>query len=323
MKKNVYLILILLTSLSNLFAQLPSVNKAKAIKMKERILIVAFEEEDPAVIKKQALAGADLKRYKDQIEGRNFALKTAFESFWKFNSSIQYMPYSKALGLSTKEKNKYVIARYSEPVDPKFEIKKTKNGVQIGWLKENNAFTYNSLTRQTHAVNKPLKLSFEMPKEAMFMYLPNFFPAKSDLVYAVKTIQFICNFMLESEKNNVGMLKNKKLDVKNIELKEMTLYVDKGDCNPPMTEIQVKKLYPYELKTVFFNNIEEAWMGNDAKIAIMVPFIYEKGKDKDVEKVRANAIVNSATGKIYCVDCLKFKFGEYEDPINERTFDEH
>ena len=43
MKKNVYLILILLTSLSNLFAQLPSVNKAKAIKMKERILIVAFD----------------------------------------------------------------------------------------------------------------------------------------------------------------------------------------------------------------------------------------------------------------------------------------
>lgn len=322
MKKWSALFVFLFFCLGSLYAQLPSVNKAKAQKIKDKTLIVAFEEEDNVVIKKQELIGVDLKRYTDQIEGRNYALKNGFENFWKFNTSILYMPYSKALELSAKEKNKYIIVRFSSSVDPKFSIKKTKNGAQIGWLKDDSTFTYNSFTRQTHAVNKPLKLTFETPKEVAYMYLPNFYPAKSDVVYAVKTIQFIFNYMLESEKHNIGMLKNKKLDDKNAELKDMTLFVDKADCNPPMTEIQVQKLYPYNLKTVFFNNIEDAWNGNDAKVAILVPFMYEKGKDKEKQKIRANIIVNSATGKIYCIDCIKFKFGEFETPVEVREFNE-
>lgn len=322
MKKRSTIFVFLFFCLTSLFAQLPSVNKAKAQKIKDKILIVAFEEEDNILIKKQEITGADLKRYTDQIEGRNYALKNVFQKFWIFNTSILYMPYSKAIELVAKEKNKYIIARFSNPVNPKFSIKKTKNGVQIGWSKENDSFTYNPYTRQTHAVNSPLKLVFESPKELAYIDLPNFYPAQGDVVYAVKTIQFIFNYMLESEKHNIGMLKNKKLDEKNAELKEMTLYIDKGDCNPPMTEIQVQKLYPYNLKAVFFNNIEDAWNSNDAKIAILVPFIYEKGKDKEKQKVRANIIVNSASGKIYCIDCIKFKFGEFETPIEYREFNE-
>lgn len=307
MKRYIYLLLALFFA-NHLLAQFSLTSKKDAQKIKNSILLVTLDEEDSEIGSKLAGKPDKLEHYRTQVEGRNKALKNAIDKYWTFSSKVEYVTGAKAKEMMKVDKEKYVLIGFGQYIDyEKFKTGVGKDGSPAGWINPpsgtrpigapSTGYYYNRSTKYSETANTITTLTVTDPGNLIKVYLPNVYPSESDAVYGIQQIQYILNYILADEKN--GMMKFPGQIKKNaVELKNLTLLLDKEDLDPKLTEDAIKKAYPFQFKIVSQEEIDKAILSKDSSVAYVQITDMPTGKGN----VSAHFVSNPYDGKLYCYE---------------------
>lgn len=315
--------LIFLLICSNTFAQ--NVSSKEAKEFKTRSLIVGLEEMNPKKIKK--LKPKELEYCKSQIEGNNYALKTAVEKYWKFNSTVEFLPLSEAKKLLKNKANEYALLSFLKYKD----YEHFRSGA--GWSKGPNnyttstqwspALTYNSGTHYTTAANEIMTINIDMPSTIFSVNLPNLYVSLPDAVYGIKQMEYVFNRLIENDKLNFrDILKEGSGNT----LKDKTLLLCKNDLDKKLDEEEIKNIYPYKYKIVTIEEIDKAIIDQDNECVIVQIVSVKGGKGN----VSIHYLSDTSTGRIvgYVVPTIALrvkgtKLITYNEKIKEKHLKEY
>lgn len=318
MKPSLLTFLIFLLICSHTFAQIVSNKEAK--EFKTRNLIVGLEEMNPKKIKK--LKPKELEYYKSQIEGNNYALKTAVEKYWKFNSTVEFMPLSEAKKLLKNKANEYALLSFLKYTD--YEHYTTGAGWSTVPNKYNTstqwapALQYNSGTRHTTAANEIMSINIDMPSTIFSVSLPNLYVSLPDAVYGIKQMEYVFNRLTENDKLSYrDILK----ECNGNTLKNKTLLLCKDDLDKKLDEQEIKNIYPYKYKIVPIEEIDKAIIDQDNECVIVQIVSVKGGKGN----VNIHYLSDTSTGRIvgYVVPTIalglkRTKLITYNEKIKEK-----
>ena len=296
----------------------------EAREIKKRTLIVGLEELDAKMAKK--LDGSLFEYTKTQIEGINYALKTAVEKYWNYNSKIIYMPLSEATALVKKKPDDYAILQLYKYTDY-WNLR-----VGNGWEKDvsntrvNNSpafYKYNPGTRYTEAANEIVFLSIYMPSRICAINLPNLYVSLSDAVYGVMQMQYILNRLNDEEKSSAFKVVQ---ECNGKYLKEKTLLFCKDDLEKKLTESKIREIYPFNFKIVTSDEIDSAILKKDDK-SVIVQIVSSSGGKGNVS---IHFLGDTQTGLIvgYVAPSVAFGAGrtsliKYNEKINEKQLKDY
>ena len=305
--KKIIILFAMALMLNNLNAQFSLTSPKDAQKIKDATLVVAMEEEDAKTVKKlQKKDRRKLKHYKDQIKGRNKALKDAIEISWTFSENIKYLPMSEAEDLVKSNKDKYVLLKFGEYID--YERYKTglgRNGQPAGWSADRNGnMTYNVSTRYSVLANVITTLEIGDPKSMIKVYLPTVYPSISDAVFGLEQMQYILNYLISSPDHKITKI-HKQIKENSLELKDLTLLVDKMEVKKGLTEEEIKEVYHYKFEIVDAEVIDNAILNKDPKYAYVSVVDVPGGKGN----VSSHVIMGTGTGVLYRYLMPKVAFG--------------
>jgi hypothetical protein len=301
MKKKTTLFLFFLFLINLSQAQFSNTKHAEALKIKNSILLVSLEEEDGKFVtklKKKKKRQAELKSYLDNIAGRNEAIKNAFENYWTFSDKVEFHPRSVVEKLMKENKGKYVDAMMSEFKEyEKFKTHIGLDGRKAGWRSTpSGLMEYNPSTKYSVTANIITTLKIGNPKEMITMYLPNALPSKADLVYGVQQMQFILNYLVESEDHKMSKIK-KHIQTLAPKLKDKILLIDRKLTHKKMTNKTIKSIYPFEFELVEGKVLDEAIENKDERYAYVQIVDTPGGKGN----VSVHFVMGADDGEIYCI----------------------
>jgi len=244
--RKISLLIILGCTFNVVNAQFSLTSKSDVEKIKNSILLVMLEEEDPKTLQKLAKKSEEkLNHYKQQIAGRNLVLKNAVEKYWNFSEKVEFKSKDEATKLMKLNKEKYVIIYFGKYLD--YERHKTGvgiNGKPAGW--NTNTMTYNTSTKYSSLANEITTLEIIDSKSLIRIYLPNVYPSKADAIYGIQELQYILRYLSSSPENKITKFM-KHIESNAPELKELTLLVDKNEVDTKLNEDEIKELYPYSI----------------------------------------------------------------------------
>jgi hypothetical protein len=265
--------------------------------IKQNALLVALEEEDPATIKALSKNKEQLAWYKDQVAGKNEAIRYAVDNFWTFSQSKEFVPYKKALTLM--KSGKYVMLQFGTITIREMQGTGTGSlGGPVGWRKDNQGnLSYNPQTKKIVPIDNVTTLQIVVPKKdygAIITNMPSDIPSKADAVYGIQQLQYVLNFVDSGKKIKEI---EKQYSINHAELKDKVLLFDKDDLDDEVNEQLIKKYYSYPFEITSLEKINEAILSKDKRYAYVQLVPLEGGK-----KVVNNHYVCSAEdGKIYAV----------------------
>lgn len=316
MKSSLLTFLIFLLICCNTFAQNTTSKEAK--EFQKRTLIVGLEEMNPKHIKK--LKGSELEYYKNQIEGNNYALKTAVEKYWKFNLAVKFLPRSEAIKLLKNKPKEYALLRFTKYTDY------VHHSVGAGWSQVTSNYgnsaqfaphlKYNSGTRYTSAANEIMCLDIDMPSTIYSVSLPNLYVSLSDAVYGIKQIEYIFKRLIEDDKLRFGVILR---ECNGNILKNKTLLLCKDDLGKELDEEKIKNIYPYKFKIVTIDEIDKAIIDQEID-CVIVQIVNTKNSNGTVNM---HYLSDTSTGRIvgYVVPTVAFNLMDlfsYNQRIKEK-----
>jgi len=318
MQSSLFTFLIFLLICCNTSAQNTSSKEAK--EFQKRTLIVGLEEINPKKIKQ--LKGSKLEYYKTQIQGNNYALKTAVEKYWKFNPAVKFLPLSEAKKLLKNKPKEYALLSFSKYTDY------AHHTAGAGWSQASSNYhtssqfppdlRYNSGTRYTVAANEIMCLNIDMPSTIYAINLPNLYVSLSDAVYGVKQIDYIFNRLIEDDNLRFGLiLKECNGNI----LKNKTLLLCNDDLDKELDEEKIKNIYPYKFRIVTIDEIDRAIIDQDSDYVIVQIVSTKGGKGT----VSMHYLADTSTGCIvgYVVPTISFRLMDsklitYNQKIKEK-----
>ncbi|MES2732717.1 MAG: hypothetical protein V4714_13255 [Bacteroidota bacterium] len=308
MKKHLTVILILVC-LSSAKAQFPTITFDQVVALKQKTIIVIVEEEDPDIVLKLSKKNPEkLQTYRDNIFGKNMALRFAIENYWNFTSGMEYKTYEEAFKLYSKDSKQYAFIHFG--VHTEQEMVRTGhsfNGQPAGWSRTGSGTSvYNPSTRRSETSNVISILQIYVPgKEVIRVSLPNMYPSKGDAVYGIQQMQYILRYV-EADKDakayKVLYSEPEKLAPM---LKGKTLLIDKDDLDPKLDEQEIKKAYPFPLKVASYEEIETAIINKEPNYAFVQIVPMDMGKGN----VNIFFISGMEDGKVYVAEFPKVAFG--------------
>lgn len=232
----------MVSGITNLHAQMDnSINgDPAAFKMlQSRTVIVEMKEEDPkmvAYISKNPKSADGLKRYKDFIANNNSMLKKAVDTYWKFNSSIQYKTTTELANIIGKSSD-YVIISF--------------RSVGEGSLEQGNYDTYSIpllwFDRSERNGNEepddyvylpPNSISDEAARPEEWRYV------QSDYDFAVIQLQAHINYMISADTKMIYEEYAKIMSQQNCgKMKDNTLILDKDQLDNNADDRSIETLY--------------------------------------------------------------------------------
>ncbi|WP_075603091.1 hypothetical protein [Saccharicrinis aurantiacus] len=299
MKKLLLLTIILLLSKST-FSQMCKLKEKEVADIKQSILVVSLEEEKAKTIKKLEKNPDELKYYKSQIAGRNNSLKDAALKYWNLTDSVVVLPVSEVEELQASN-NKIIVLKYGEYLEyTKLSKSYGSDGNTAGWKPDGS---YNKAIKYTALSNVICKLNLSGFGSEIDIYMPNILPSYSDAIYGVKQLQYVINYHDTHPKASYSDFRN-YIAENNVGLKGKTLLLDKKDINKSITESSIKELYPYPVKIVDQDFIDNAIIKESAEYAYVQVVNIPGGKGN----VNFHLLSNPANGEIYCMDMPKVAF---------------
>lgn len=304
MKKSQFILALILIA-SSAYGQFSMTSKKEAMQIKNAVLLVSLEEENPKTANKLTDKPDKLEHYRNQIEGRNHALKNAVEKYWSFSNKVEYTTEARAKELLKTEKGKYVQIGFGQYIDyERFKTGFGADGKPAGWGHTINSsgmkeigMTYNRSTKYSETANMITTLTITDPDNIIKVHLPNVYPSESDAVYGIQQIQYILNYLLADDNNSIMKLPG-QIKKNSSELKNKTLLLDKEDLDGKLTEKEIKEAYPFTFKIVSQEEIDKAILEKDPNVAYVQITETPGGKGN----VSAHFVNNPGDGKIYCYD---------------------
>lgn len=320
--KKISLLIILGYAFNFSNAQFSLTSKSEAVKIKNSILLVVLEEEDPKTLQKLAKKSEDkLNHYKQQIVGRNYALKNAVGNYWTFSDNVEFKSKTEAGELMKSNKGKYVMIHFGKHLD--YESVKTGRGYDgrpAGW--NTTTMTYNMSTKYTALANEISTLEIKDSKSLIKVFLPNIYPSEADLIYGIQQLQYILRYLTASPENKMTNFM-KHIRSNTPQLKNLVLLVDKNEVENKLNVDAIKELYPYSFELVDDEVIDKAVIEKNPKYAYVQIVETPNGKGN----VSSHSIVGAEKGKIYCFIYPKVAIGikgtsviKYNERIKLRHF---
>ena len=129
-------------------------------------------------------------------------------------------------------------------------------------------------------------------------YLPNSIPSFADVVYGVKRMQYIVNFLADDPANKNMMKFIKHVKENGPSMKDKTLYIDKNDVQDKLTEADIAAIYPYKFELVDQEKIDQAILDSNPDIIyIMLADTPGANGNSTIQGVNG-----ASDGKIYCTE---------------------
>ncbi len=255
---------ILLFPGSALFGQVfPGLTHKKALDFQSRVLLVVLDEDHSG--KKLQKNPARLKYFRDQIDGRNQALRQAVAAHWTFNQEIEFLPASEADAKCKKDKKKYCRVQY-----PYYHTYSSQEDQpKGGWHKDGDSLKYDTSIRYTDHANSQNAIHFALDNELWQVSVPNDAVSRGDVTYAVQQMQRVLQFVAEGEDRKGSEFYAYEYRRNQHILPKKTLLIDKREVDPTLSETIVGKLYPFRVKLVDYREIEQAILGQDPDVAVL------------------------------------------------------
>lgn len=261
---------IVFISCSSAQAQYISTSSESAFEIKNRILLVGLEEENPDVLNQYEGQPKNIEGYLISLEGKNLVLKSAIARCWAFSQNIQYMPLTQAKKLMKAEKDKYALLHFEDSGitgNWMYMDNKTERMAPFAWKKKDDALTYDKEARRAIENLTINSLVIDLPKKAIEINLPTIYPSEGDLINAIQQIQYTLNYLLVP-----GQTINqfyREASQRSIALKTKILLIDSRDLSYKLTKTDVPALYPFSFEVVPHDVIEKAWQEKDSRYAIV------------------------------------------------------
>lgn len=229
------------------------VDKKKEVeKLKEeQTLVVFLQEPDEARLKK--MTEQEKQTYLAGVKENNTILKRVFQEHWTFTDEVQYMTPGEFKDLDKKKRRGYtkVVLGVNTLSD---EI--VENGQSVLWGTSGSFSDIGLIHDAWVATDRVVNV-----------HLPYLSSTEADLVWAVQQMQNFMNAQLNGM--DAEDYVEYSLEEYGDQLKSKTLFIDKNDLSKGMTERQLKRSYPYEVKVVSRNEIDEAIMQADAEVLVL------------------------------------------------------
>ncbi len=192
-------------------AQFSSIKPKEIQTIKQSVLLVELEQEDSKTLRNLAGNKEQLEHYKAQVAGKNFALKNTVEKYWNLTDSMIFLTPEEIKTL-TRDEDNYIVLKFGKYLD--YERISTgigANGQPAGWQTHRTpngpAFDYNPSTKQTSLSNEIslINLSgYGGSRASIDIYLPNLYPSVSDMIYAMKQLQYTIGFYEDNPKASLS-----------------------------------------------------------------------------------------------------------------------
>jgi len=229
------------------------VDKKKEVKKlkEEQKLVVLLQEPNDARLKR--MDEADKQTYLKGIEANNQILKRAFQNHWTFTDKVEYMTQSEFKDLDKKVRRGY-----------------TKVALGVNTLSDEIVENGQSVVWGTHSSYSDIGLihdAFIATDRVVNVHLPYLSSTEADLVWAVQQMQNFMNARLDGM--DAEDYVEYSLEEYGAQLKKKTLLIDENDLDEKLTERQLKRYYPNEVRVVSRNEIDKAVMEADPEVLIL------------------------------------------------------
>jgi hypothetical protein len=253
-------------------AQFEKLNSQDLQKLKQRDIIVIVEATDDKVLDKVNKKGGKVDytdAYKKDIDDYNANMKHVIEKFWKYGTgTFEYMSADEVKAISSSDKKRYAV----------IYCHSTEGGRLSGGYGEDPGLVWSPDVKDKNKVKGSEDYYTEMGVALLENYkspicqlpLPDLFPDKADLIYAVQVMTNSFNGQIDhpkkmDDKELASMLKENQDN-----LKDKTLVLRRDWLDKLLTKPDLEKAYPFPYMIVGRDTLERIMDSADAKYAVAV-----------------------------------------------------
>lgn len=243
---------------------------------KTRTLLVIVEEPLAKVTAK--LEPEQLEIYNKEIEDYNNFVKWAMDTYYKVGHSIEYKNRSEAVKILSTDKRKYAYVEYTK-FGENYTSKAGFEFVQKNRKAKDQTRLSGALSMGTilSAIEIRMSEDYNILENSQSVaalyrqYLPDPFPDKSEIAYALRQI----NAVFEFRENGIDHYKAEKLTKEEgKKLQTQKLLVAEGDIAPNVDRDQFLKTYTFPIEIVSYEKIEQSILeGTQSACVLTVPML--------------------------------------------------
>jgi hypothetical protein len=264
-----FVLLLILTTCKHSFAQWGYGKPEDIAAIKSRTLIVVLEVPDQQIIDKLIKKNKSeyIDNYRKAVDDYNDYMKDAIDKFWTFSEKIEYKTDAQVEGLIKSKSKDYTVLRCVTTWSDFYRIT-AQAGLYWSYTKQtNNMLAENDFGWRNSSI---LEISLIEKEDKYypiyFEGLQDIFPVESDIVYALRNLQW---YLIQRENKASGGEMKDMIKANTPQLKNKILIVRKDIVDTDLTIETIKSVYPYQFEIDDSATFEQHIINADGGYAVL------------------------------------------------------
>ncbi|HTB32962.1 MAG TPA: hypothetical protein VK808_13115 [Bacteroidia bacterium] len=256
-------------------AQFGLINPADLDLFHDRTLVVIVEKPTDMINDKLAKKHHKDKQdaYKTAIDGFNKNFSDAIAQYWKVSGGeVQYKTLDEINDISDKKNYAVIFCRTESQADLNTSYQ-AKNGI-LWWPDFKEVAHDKDFTGKMTVMG--IALLDRFAKAPLYQFaIPDVFPTKTDLDYAVNAANSYINYKVNHRKDNPKKMDEEMIQENQPMLRDKTLLLRRDWLDKKLTKTEIDKYYPFPYMVAGRDTVDRLIDSADSKYAVAIVTPYD------------------------------------------------